>query len=545
MRLLPQTIPVLACLAVLPAQSMLRERVPDLLAHLSIPAGSHTEAQRLRELCTDPALAALAADEDWREPLMLLQGILARSTGEVELGLAALQPRADETDVPLLICRLQLSAQAQEIVQRVLARRDLIGRSRVLNGRAIYEIAGPGAAAGANPLQQVGTVVELLIDGQDLLISNSATALAAWVTHAPAEAVPPTSSADALDATLYVALDKLAPRLGRWFEGAADTAADRTAPTRVGRHHAFDSLGFWLGWSGLVSARDATLTLRPVAQGLELRIDVQVGGDGPDGWLAAAAPAADLDTLIAELPAAGAQPGTHVFATLAMTLDLPRLLSPRGPAGGPTGGGRLASMQGHLCGGVRGLGLDLEKQILSQLGSTFAVQLAASVEQGWIRPMFLLQTRSPKAAQRLIADLRGQFTRLGMVTAGTQPPVKGARTPTAPAHGGAPDTVESLHVSVPGLGEAYLAAVQSHLVCTPEPTLIDALRARTRTSAVDFAQHSSHAKAPFGAMTLDLRHLSPDRSSTSTRSSLLTRWHGTASWANGTLTCSLFAATPR
>jgi len=59
--------------------------VPDLLAHLSIPAGTGPAADRLRDLCADPALAALAGDESWRAPLALLQGILSRSTGAVEL----------------------------------------------------------------------------------------------------------------------------------------------------------------------------------------------------------------------------------------------------------------------------------------------------------------------------------------------------------------------------------------------------------------------------------------------------------------------------
>jgi hypothetical protein len=527
---LPTTLLLTACLPALCAQDRpvsLRARLPDLLAHIHLPGGQDAGSRLLRRLVADPQLGACLAGSDAQDPLLaavvVLQDVLARSTGEVELALTALQPRTTGC-MPLVLFRSRLDAELRERVQALIARGAVVRPGRELEGRQIHELALP-AAGTEQPLDQVGRTVELLLDGDDLLLSNSTTAMADWVRGAGSQppAEPPSTGPAA--ATLFVDWARIAPRL------AGRTNAAPWPPT-------FGEL--LLGWSGLASARDATVTFQPSDRGLRVAVRIGLGTDRrPAGWLAGATPA-DPAAISADMPAALDQGGTRSIASIAIALDPKSLFR---PPPGPRSG-RLHSMCDRLAGDLGRLGLDFDAQVLARLGPRAGVQLAVVAGKGSLRPMFLLQARTPRAAQQLLADLHLRLERLSMVVAHPVAAAKGVSTPVGTLHGGAASSTELLHARVPGLGEVHLAAIGSQLVCSPDAELITALRAAGpagERAVPAGVLRELPAGERVGVIALDLRPLARGDEAPA----LFTRYAGTASLRDGALLLDLLAPSIR
>ena len=454
--------------AVAPAQGRLVDRIEAPMLYVSLegaPAAAAPASRReippgqaatspaaspVQKLLADPAFDTLfgrdgAGEGSAGRALTLVRGVLARSSGDLELALTGVLPAGGQ---PLLVLRARLQNGEAARLQGLLDGPDLARHQRVVGGHQTWSLRSRASRA-VEP--GPGELVELSLVGDDLMVANDMTAMEELLGPADQRTAATSRrlvlSADPRFTSLKKRLDVPAGSLlvyGDWLR-----LSQRLQTSTEGLP------SFLLSWSGLGSARsvmasvagsgsDFTGTMlldfdRDAARdagsgrpdrgrpehgrpdggrpdgGRPDRHDgpggpVGPGGPGPgpggepnaiDGWFGAAQ-SVPARTLLSELPASG-------LGGLVLAVDLAQIAqrSRRG-----------MGMLRELHDAFEEFGLDFERNVLSQLGTRGTVQLlfrrggdAAATE---LVSVYSLRAKSRKAAADLFADLRRAAEQRGM-----------------------------------------------------------------------------------------------------------------------------------
>lgn len=404
------------------------------------PRGNAPGAGAVRKLIADPAFDVLFAGPSGAEAngseaapgarelsgvgttgraLALVRGVLARSSGELEVALTSIVP-AD--GLPLLVVRAQLRAGAADQMRTLLDGNTVATPMRTLGGRQTYRLAPAGGrlaqAGGQTPNDGPGRTVEVALVGDDLVIGNDGWAMQELLEPAPATTSAQTRGVLAADPR-FVAVRRrldLPPgslfvygdwqRLGRRLQTADDGVSAQL-----------------LAASGLESARAMMASVAAANDGFTVTMlfDFDVppepaapapngprgpgrAGDGVgiDGWFAAMQPVA-AKSLLGELPVGG-------FGGLVLAVDLAQVAqrSSRG-----------AFLMHELAETLDHYGLDFERNVVGRLGTRGTVQLlfrrgATADAPPEVFSVYAMRAKSRKAASDLFADLRRSVEQRGM-----------------------------------------------------------------------------------------------------------------------------------
>ena len=360
-------------------------------------AAAKREAGPVQRLLADPSLDAL-----FRSPatspsstatataLALVRGVLARSSGELELVLTGILPQAGQ---PLLVLRARLQSDEAERLQTLLASGELAAPDRRIGERQTYRLRGAeGAAAGP------GEHVELALVGNDLLVGNDGSSLAELLTPVPA-----VTSATPQRAVLSA--DPRFRALRRELPAPAGSLWIYTDWQRLGTRVPADLdglAGALLGSSGLGGARTVLASVSSAQSGFSATVLLEFDAArkagrfdndcGIDGWLAAVRPV-PARQLLAELPGGG-------IGGLVLSVDLAAV------AGSSRDGVHLLH---DIEGAFEHYGLDFRRNVLDRLGERGTVQLQVGQSgqaAGGMASIYSLRAKSRKAAADLFADLR-------------------------------------------------------------------------------------------------------------------------------------------
>jgi hypothetical protein len=354
----------------------------------------------VQRLLADPSLDALfrapassSSSTATATALALVRGVLARSSGELELVLTGILPQAGQ---PLLVLRARLQSDEAERLQTLLASGELAAPDRRIGERQTYRLRGAeGAAAGP------GEHVELALVGNDLLVGNDGSSLAELLTPVPAvtSATPKRAvlSADARFRALRRELP--APAGSLWIYTDWQRLGTRV-PTEL------DGLaGALLGSSGLGGARTVLASVSSAQSGFSATVLLEFDAAraagprfdndcGIDGWLAAVRPV-PARQLLAELPGGG-------IGGLVLSVDLAAV------AGSSHDGVHLLH---DIEGAFEHYGLDFRRNVLDRLGERGTVQLQVgqagrATDAVGMASIYSLRAKSRKEAADLFADLR-------------------------------------------------------------------------------------------------------------------------------------------
>lgn len=454
----------------------------------------------VQKLLADPAFDALfgrdgASEGSAGRALTLVRGVLARSSGDLELALTGVLPAGGQ---PLLVLRARLQTGEAARLQGLLDGPDLAQHQRVVGGHQTWSLRSRAAGAigrdaGGRDAGELGPgeLVELSLVGDDLMVANDTTAMEELLGPADQRTAAASRrlvlSADPRFTSLKKRLDVPAGSLlvyGDWL--------------RLGQRLQTSTEGlpsFLLSWSGLGSARSVMASLagagsdftgtmlldfdRDAAPGRPERGRPDLGrpdhgrpdrhdgpggpgpgGPGPgglggepwaiDGWFGAAQ-SVPARTLLPELPASG-------LGGLVLAVDLAQVAqrSRRG-----------MGMLRELHDAFDEFGLDFERNVLSQLGTRGTVQLlfrrggdAAATE---LVSVYSLRAKSRKAATDLFADLRRAADQRGMgklVVAGAARDRKGVDVLELSHHRGDQPTCLAVHEDLVVVGADADSLVQ-------------------------------------------------------------------------------------
>lgn len=377
-------------------------------------AGAGAQRRTVQRLLADPAFdailgggAARRATTSSTQALGLVRGVLARSSGEIEIALTGVVPGLGQ---PLLVLRAQLSADEAERMRGVIAdpKAGLAAQHRVLDGRQTYAMLGADGREPDGPGQQV----ELALVGHDLVVANDATAMEELLARDKRTAATrQVLSSDSRFVRLQRRLDVPAGSLvvyGDWQR------LGKRLQTEAG-DGALGVPSFVLRWSGLGAARgvmaslsgdesDFTGTVLLEFDGAgagEARQRPRRGDLGIDGWFASAL-SIPAKTLVRDLPGGG-------LGGLVLAIDLPDIArrSHRG-----------AELLHHLRDSFKTFGLDFERNVLSRLGARSTAQLLFRPGVGnaptVTDSIYAVAAKSRKAAGDLFTDLRRAAEQNGM-----------------------------------------------------------------------------------------------------------------------------------
>ena len=378
-------------------------------------SGAGREAGPVQKLLADPSLdalfgspAAAASASGSTRALALVRGVLARSSGELELVLTGIVPSAGQ---PLLVLRARLQRDQADSLQMALDANELAAPARRLGGRTTYRLHSETKATGP------GQEVELALVGADLVVGNDSMAMQEVLEPGPAVTSAQRASKALAGDTRFVAMRQRLPIApgALWMYGDWQRLGQRIEGSLEGLP------GLLMGSSGLGSARavmasvaaaqtDFTATLlldfdgQPVArQPGPVAGPGRDGRSGPprprdreyesgfDGWFAAVQPVA-ARSLLAELPSGG-------LGGLVLSVDLASV------AGRSHDGAHLLR---DLHRAFDEYGLDFQRNLLSRLGARGTVQLHVGRGDGaaTVDAVYAVRTRNKKAATDLFADLR-------------------------------------------------------------------------------------------------------------------------------------------
>jgi hypothetical protein len=432
-------------------------------------AGDTIRASAVQRLLADPVFDALfaggaesrgAEGDSVARALALVRGVLARSSGDLEIALTGVVPTVGQ---PLLVLRARLQPDEVARLQRLLdgpvagdpaAGDPAAGEAprtaplavphRRLGGHATYMLCGEDAASrGRLPNTDdlpPGGLVELALVGCDLLVANDGTAMHELL--APARV-----GTSAAPGPRVLANDAAFVALRRRLELPTGSLLVYGDWQRLGArlHTANGVAGSLFGWSGLGAARrvmasfavadeapaagrpapfvgtllfdfdapDDVQAPRPGGPGGRGRPGERYGpGRGPghepagvDGWLDAVQPVA-ARTLLADLPGGG-------LGGLVVSLDL------AASASRSRGGARMLRELQHA---FAEFGLDFERNVLGRLAARGTVHLhfADAAAGAEVTMACSLRARSRQAAADLVTDLRraAEPRGLGRVTTG-------------------------------------------------------------------------------------------------------------------------------
>jgi hypothetical protein len=377
-------------------------------------AGDGAAARRpgpVQRLLADPSLDAVLGPADGAgltsgsRALALVRGLLARSSGELELVLTGIVPDGGQ---PLLVLRARLQPQEADGLQLALDGNDLAEPQRRIGSRQTFRLRSQTPAAAP------GQAVELALVGHDLLVGNDMTAVQEVLAPPPA-----VTSAGGGRAVLSAdaRFQMLRPRLpvgpgALWIYADWQRLGQRIAA-------AIDGVPGWLlGSSGLgdTAAVMAAVAGERADYAVTLLMDVvappaepaprrphrpgrPAGGPGVAergdrafrGWFDAVQPTA-ARTLLADLP-------TNGLGGLVLSMDLAQIAA-RSRDG--------AHLLHDLHRAFDDYGLDFERHVLARLGARGTVQLQVASGDGAPRvsAVYAMRAKSRKAAADLFTDLR-------------------------------------------------------------------------------------------------------------------------------------------
>lgn len=502
MRLLFPTLAA-TLLGTLAAQDLrLVDRVAAPLAYVSVTPGAEPGAPGLEMLLDDPTVRLLLAPGDGtaEDPslgaLRRLRDLLALSTGELELVLTGLLPRADAPALPLLLGRVRLSADGRDRLEQALSDPAVAEPGRAVAGHRIFALKTVSR-------RRPGSLFEVCLVGRDLLVTNHLSSIEA-VLHASSPSGPQSGSTGEGDAGSRrhpesLSADPTFEALRERLDGGPGTALVHLDWRRL-RERVLAGIGegkvLLLQGTGLLSANHVGLGLRAVEGALLTTIVVDQPG-GADGLFAVARPT-PVRRLVQELPG-------HGLAAIAFAVEPQRLreLAPR--RGGGPGGGRgrsgfgerttdragIGSFHANLVGGCRRFGLDFETQVVPRLGDRGTCRLVLLDDGGRDTATALsFRARSTRAARGLYEDVRDTLDRLPL---GVERRGRGDR--------------ESLVVESPLGGGASLGVVGDAIVVGLHPELVERISDLERGTARRERSRALAATQSLLDRLIDLRDL--------------------------------------
>ncbi len=398
-------------------------------ARRDLPAKERASSGPVQRLLADPAFDALlgpnggAGEGSAGRALALVRGVLARSSGDLEIALTGVLPAGGQ---PLLVLRARLHDGESTRLQGLLGDSTLAQPQRQLAGQQTWSLRGAVGAAAAGP----GGLVELTLVGDDLLVANDATAMEELL-QVPDQRTSATSTRQVLSADpRFLSLKKRlsVPPGSLLVYGDWVRLGQRLQTSRDGLP------SFLLGWSGLGSARSVMASVAGVGADFTgtMLLDFDRPAGGPDagdadarlprpehggresregrpghersaidGWLGAAQPV-PARTLLPELPGGG-------LGGLVLAVDLADMAQ-------RSFGGK--GMMRALHEAFFDFGLDFERNVLDQLGTRGTVQLLfrrggaeAATE---LVSVYSMRAKSRKAAADLFQDLRRAAEQRGL-----------------------------------------------------------------------------------------------------------------------------------
>ncbi|MCA8949427.1 MAG: hypothetical protein KDE27_07980 [Planctomycetes bacterium] len=399
----------------------------------------------MRALLADPAFDKLLGGDSRSLSLGVVRGVLARSSGEIEIALTGVVPGVGQ---PLLVLRAQLEPQQVTTLGNVLhgsplpgagGTRRLADDHRTLGGTQTYAMLRADGSQAVGPGEQV----ELALVGSDLVMTNDTTAMEELL--APREGTSANRRVLSTDRRFLDLQRRIAAPSGSlviygdWerLSRRLQSGDENGLPAHLVR------------WSGLGSARSIMAALSAKPAGAEVARDNDSGGElaggeftatllldferepvdrprpdmprprldmpGIDGWFASAL-SVPSSRLVRDLPGGG-------LGGLVLAVDL-RSVASRSVRG--------ADLLRQLRASFEDFGLDFERNVLSRLGERGTMQLlfrqagedvAAPTE---IESIYSVRARSRTAASDLFTDLRRAAEQhgLGRVVAGRDRPSK-------------------------------------------------------------------------------------------------------------------------
>jgi len=343
-----------------------------------------------------------AADDPGLLALNRVRDLSRLSTGELELALQGLLPRGDAPAQPLLLARVHLSEDGRDRLEAAL-RDPAVARPGRQIGRGRHQVYGFG---GASDVSGPGSRFDVCLVGSDLLFTNHLSSLEELfegdfadgpVTGSgKSEGVDADGSGGALpvgknpeslgaDASFRELRDRL-----HAGPGAAFVHLDwRRLRDRATSGMDEDRL-LVLEGAGLLGADRIAMSMRPVGDQLHTTM-VMDQPTGASGLLSVARPA-PIKRLVQELPG-------HGLASLAFSIEPDRLR--RLPDV------RHAAFHAGLVGLGRGLGVDIDEDIVPLLGSGGSCQIVLLDEAGDESAVALaFRARSATAAKTLVSRVR-------------------------------------------------------------------------------------------------------------------------------------------
>lgn len=498
----------------------LAECVPAPLAYFAVPAAAKGGGG-LGTLLDDPATRLVwssLVDEGTTHALGQLRELASLSGGEVEFTLNGLVPRGDQPALPLLLCRVELSADGATSLREALDGGKLGTQGEEIAGHRTWLLASSSSG-------RPGATFELALVGRDLLVSNSRASLEEVLRRSSESTARTTSGATDDSIARNAVFTAQRAQLGGSALGNVlhidwrrfrERALARMSPAQT---LALDALGFG-------SAEHVTLGLRVDAETVSTTAIVDQP-KGPDGLLAASAPSTPRK-LLSDLPPLS-------LAAMTIAVDPARLRALAGESEDVAG----AHFGRGIAGGCRAFGLDFEEQLLPRLGGSGGVQLVllddAGREQG---VAFSIAARSAAAARSVLIELREGFERHrdGRGRPGHDGPGRDDRghrgPPPGPFGAWTLDSDREVLTFRGPAGATSLGVVGDSLVLAPDRQTIDRLaelersgardRGRTRARTQDIcdrilASRPASRRAPIGVVQIDGSLVARDAAATGGR----------------------------
>jgi hypothetical protein len=477
----------------------LDEQVRAPLAYMQLAAGAEGR-DALASLQNDPAARMLwssVVDESTSSALGQFDALGELGTGEVEVSLNALLPRADAPALPLMVCRVELGVERANELKKSLDGGALAQSAPAIAGRETWEF-GRDDVGGARRLL-------VAIVGEDLLASNSEAMLGDVLRRVPAGGTSTPHPDSVFANRTFAAQRDLLDRdlFGRDLRERTGSRNASTANARSRGHI------LHLDWKrvrerwvarmtpaqeialtalGALTADHVTIAVKSDDARDATRVTVLLDQpNGPAGLLAAASPAAPRKVL-------GALPPVSL-AGMTISLDATRLGSLFARRFENSGSDFARDLDDRCA----TFGLDFAEQVLPRLSGFGSAQLVLlddeASEQG---VAFAIGTKSAATARALLTELRASILEYGAAPrrGGPPPQDRGGRArPPRPHAQIVQDERDSITVEGP-FGSMSFGAVGNDFVIAARRGTIERMNRLLRTRARE------HAKAR--ARTIEL-----------------------------------------
>eukprot|EP00904_Undaria_pinnatifida_P001956 jgi/Undpi1/11761/HiC_scaffold_37.g14056.m1 len=418
----------------------IRNRVSAPLVYLQVqPRAVDAEDDPILELVGHPAFRRfLGAEADGSSAttstIQLLQRFFSRSGGELEIALTGILPVPDRPlGQPLLVFRGRLTLKDAETIHGLLSDGRGVLKGRV-GGHRVYALSNVSA-------DRPGGVVEVVVAGRDLLVSNTRRALEELLEEGTTTGRPLATHdvfrrlrghAATAPGSLSVWVDwpRVRDRVDRWLGGSA------------------------LLWnhSGLRDSGGLLASVEAVKQGFRTTALLDMNGNvAGAGWV-------DLLSSMPSRRIADAIPVGGVASAI-VSVDLERLAKGRMPA-------RFRLLHAALTDGCMGLGLSFEHQVLRRIGDYGALQMLLVEGHDGLQNAWSLRARSRKDAAALFDDLRRA--------------VELAKIGELQKRKGKSDRIYLKPLGPRFLRETWVSVVGDSLVATYHPDVLDSVEVEHR-----------------------------------------------------------------